>query len=172
MPWVEVKDAVVEFVRMNQAWAPFVVGALAFCESLAVLSLFVPATVILLGVGALIAVAGLEFWQLWLGAALGATLGDWVSYALGRYLKHDAFRLWPFSRYPAMIDRGQRFFDRWGAWSLFVGRFFGPARAVVPLIAGVFAVPRVLFWAANTSSASVWAFVMLSPGAGLAGMMR
>lgn len=167
MGFAELKDLVIEFVRIHQGWAPFIVGGLAFCESIAILSFFVPATVILLGVGALIAAAGLEFWQLWLGAAAGAVLGDWVSYALGRHYKEEAFRLWPFSRYPGMIERGRAFFQRWGAWGLFIGRFFGPARAVVPLIAGVFAVPRPLFWAANTSSASVWAFAMLSPGAGL-----
>ena len=48
-----------------------------------------------------------------------------------------------------------------------VGRFFGPARAVVPLVAGMFGVARLPFQIANLASAVVWAFVLLAPGAGL-----
>ena len=46
------KIAVVAFVATHQAWAPLIVAVLAFCESLALLSLLVPATVMLLGIGA------------------------------------------------------------------------------------------------------------------------
>jgi membrane protein DedA with SNARE-associated domain len=161
------RATVVEFVRHNQVWAPFIVFALAFGESLAVVSLFVPATVLMLAIGALIGVAGIEFWPVWLGAALGATLGDWVSYEIGRVLKYRAFTIWPLSTRPDLVPMGENFFSRWGTWGIFIGRFFGPARAVVPLIAGIFAMPRVLFQAANVSSAMVWGFVLLAPGAGL-----
>ncbi|OYY82354.1 MAG: DedA family protein, partial [Rhizobiales bacterium 35-66-30] len=41
----------------------------------------------------------------------------------------------------------------------------GPARAVVPLIAGILAMPQIPFQVANVLSALVWAFVMLAPGA-------
>jgi membrane protein DedA with SNARE-associated domain len=51
---------------------------------------------------------------------------------------------------------------------VFLGRFFGPIRAVIALIAGIFLMPGVLFQAANLASASVWSFVILAPGAGLA----
>ena len=66
------KSAMLEFVRLNDGWAPFLVGAVAFGESVAFLSLLTPATAILVGVGVLIGSAGLEFWPIWLGAALGA----------------------------------------------------------------------------------------------------
>jgi hypothetical protein len=49
-----------DFTRAHQNWALFIVGALAFAESLAVVSLLVPSTVLLLGIGALIAASGLE----------------------------------------------------------------------------------------------------------------
>jgi membrane protein DedA with SNARE-associated domain len=162
-----IKDLVIGFVHEHQASAPFIVAALAFGESLAFVSLLVPATVILLGVGALIAAAGVPFWQVWLGAMLGAALGDTVSYFIGRYMKDTAYRVWPLSKHPKLVARGERLFSRWGSIGVFIGRFFGPARAVVPLIAGIFAMPLVLFQAVNFSSASVWAAVVLGPGAGL-----
>jgi membrane protein DedA with SNARE-associated domain len=162
-----IKNLVIGFVRDHQAWAPFIVAALAFGESLAFVSLLVPATVILLAIGALIGAAGIPFWQVWLGAMLGAVAGDTVSYFIGRHFKDSAYRVWPLSQHPQLVERGERLFARWGSVGVFVGRFFGPARAVVPLIAGIFAMPLVLFQAVNFSSASVWAVVVLAPGAGL-----
>jgi membrane protein DedA with SNARE-associated domain len=165
-------NTLLDFIRAHQAWSPFIVGALAFAESLAFLSFLVPSTVLLLGVGALIGASGLEFWPIWLGAAVGAILGDWVSYAIGFRFKHAAFRVWPLSSHPHLADRGERLFVRWGAWGVFLGRFIGPMRAVVPLIAGIFAMPILLFQMANIASALVWAFVTLAPGAGLIALAK
>jgi membrane protein DedA with SNARE-associated domain len=162
-----IKASVVGFVQSNQSWAPYIVAGLAFGESIAVLSLIVPATVILLAIGALIGAAGLEFWQIWMGAAVGAALGDTVSYWIGRHFQRAALNTWPLSRHPEMVERGERFFSRLGPWALFAGRFFGPARAVVPLVAGILAMPTMLFQSVNVASAFVWAFVLLAPGAGL-----
>ncbi|MBO1909861.1 DedA family protein [Microvirga sp. 3-52] len=159
-----------DFVRAHQGWAPLIVGALAFTESVAVVSLLVPSTVLLLGIGALVGASGLEFWPIWLGAAIGAILGDWLSYAIGFRFKHAVFRVWPLSSHQHLSDRGEQFFARWGAWGVFLGRFIGPLRAVVPLTAGVFAMPMLLFQTATIASA--WAFLMLAPGAGLSALAK
>jgi membrane protein DedA with SNARE-associated domain len=156
-----------DVIRAHQSWTPFIVGALAFAESLAVVSLLVPSTVLLLGIGALVGAIGLEFWPIWLGAAVGAILGDWVSYAIGYRFKHAVFHVWPLSSHRHLCDRGEQFFARWGAWGVFLGRFIGPMRAVVPLVAGICAMPVMLFQMANIASALVWAFIMLAPSAGL-----
>lgn len=47
----------------------------------------------------------------------------------------------------------------------FIGRFFGPLRAVIPLVAGICAMPKHYFQLANLLSAMVWAFAILAPGA-------
>ena len=153
-----------EFVKANQVWAPAIVFGLAFGESFAILSLVFPATVVLVGIGGLIAAADISFWPIWAGAAAGASVGDWISYWIGYKLKDSARNIWPLSRHPDMFDRGERFFFRWGVWSIFLGRFFGPLRAVVPLIAGMFAMPSLQFQLANVSSAMVWSFALLAPG--------
>jgi len=158
-----------DFVRTHQGWAPLIVGLLAFAESLAVVSLLVPSTVLLLGIGALIGASGLEFWPFWLGAAVGAILEDWLSYAIAFRFKHAVFRVWPLSSHQSLSDRGEQFFARWGAWGVFLGRFIGPMRA---LTAGIFAMPMLLFQTATIASAFVWAFIMLAPGAGLTALAK
>jgi membrane protein DedA with SNARE-associated domain len=166
------KTAVVDFVRLHQAWAPFIVAALAFCESLAIISLFVPATVMLLAIGGLIGGLGLNFWPIWAGAAAGAALGDWVSYEVGRYLEDKAHHTWPLKNHLTLIERGEAFTRKYGVWGIFLGRFFGPARAFVPLVAGIFEMPRTPFQIANVASALLWALLMLAPGTGVATWLR
>ncbi len=153
-----------EFVRTNQAWAAPVVFLLAFGESLAVVSLLLPATVILFGLSGLLGASGIAFWPCWAAAAGGAILGDAVSYWVGYHFKDRIAHVWPLTRTPDLLLRGQRFFARWGFLGVFMGRFFGPLRAAVPLVAGSCAMPHVPFQIANVGSAVVWATVILSPG--------
>jgi len=162
------KTAIVDFVQTHQAYAPLVLGLMTFAESLAFISLLLPTTTILIAVGFVLAAAETPFWQIWAGAACGAFLGNWVSYAIGRRYKKAAYETWPLSRSPKLVARGEDFFQRFGPWAVFFGRFIGPIRAVIALIAGIFLMPPVVFQAANMASASAWAFLVLGPGASLA----
>lgn len=154
----------VEFVRMHQVWAAPVVFVLCFAESLAFISLLVPAWAALVGIGALISAGGLNFWPIWVAGSIGAALGDWLSYWVGLKLEDRVYHMWPLSQHPDMIPVGEEFIRKWGAPAIFIGRFSGPLRATVPLIAGVFAMPYWRFQVANFSSAFVWAAVLLTLG--------
>jgi membrane protein DedA with SNARE-associated domain len=139
--------------------------ALAFGESLAFISLLLPATVILLGVGLLIGGSGIAFWPLWCAAVVGAILGDWLSFWVGKRLKGNVAHYWPLTRHPDLLPRGHRLFERWGGVGVFFGRFLGPLRASVPLVAGICEMPTAAFQVANVASAIVWATGILAPGA-------
>ncbi|TDR89595.1 DedA family protein [Enterovirga rhinocerotis] len=163
---------VLDFVRANQAWAPAIVGLLAFGESLAIVSILIPATVLMVGIGALIGGAGLEFWPILIGAVIGAFLGDWVSYEVARYFGPSIQHSWPLNKRPDLMAKTEAFMAKYGAWGVFFGRFSGPLRALVPLFAGIFEMPRGLFQFANLTSAIVWAAGLLGPGAGLFTWMK
>jgi membrane protein DedA with SNARE-associated domain len=154
----------IAFMQEHGEWAALVVFALAFCESFAFISLIVPATAVLFGVSGLMGAAGLEYWSLWGAATLGAIAGDWLAYELAFRFKDRIIRAWPLSRHPALVARGARFFHRFGIIAVFCGRFFGPLRAIVPLVAGLHAMPRLKFQIANLGSAVVWATGILTPG--------
>jgi len=162
----------VDFVRTNQAWAVPVVFALAFGESLAFISLLIPAWGALVAIGALIGSSGIKFWPIWVSASLGAAFGDWLSYWIGLKLEHTVAHVWPLSRHPDLIPRGEIFMKKWGIPGIFIGRFFGPLRASVPLIAGIFEMPFWRFQLANFSSAFVWAAVLLTIGDGISKAVR
>ncbi len=157
-------EQIVAFVRAHAEWAPPVVFALAFGESLAFISLLIPAWAALVAIGALIKSGGLSFWPVWIAGALGAALGDWLSYWIGLKLEYSVQHIWPLSRHPDLIPRAEAFVKTWGIPGVFIGRFFGPLRASVPLVAGIFEMPYWRFQLANFSSAFVWAAVLLTLG--------
>src|SRR5262249_52698633 len=157
-------NTVIEFVRTHEAWAAPIVFALAFGESLAFISLILPGWAALVGIGALIGAGGLDFVPVWIAGSVGAALGDWVSYWAGLKFKDSVANVWPLSRHPYLLPRGEDFIKRWGVLAIFIARFSGPLRASVPIVAGIFAMPYWSFQIANFTSAFVWAAVLLKLG--------
>jgi membrane protein DedA with SNARE-associated domain len=156
---------IVAFIGRHAIWAGPVMFAVSFGESFAFVSLLFPGTAIMIAAGAFVPSGTLSAWPLLLGCIFGATTGDAISYWLGWRYGHLVERVWPFTRHPELLTRGYAFFERHGGKSVFIGRFFGPFRAVVPLIAGISKMPAARFWIANVSSAFVWAPALLLPGA-------
>jgi membrane protein DedA with SNARE-associated domain len=157
----EFARALADFVRDHSAWAAPIVLLLAFGESLAFISLLIPAWGALVAIGALIGASGISFWPVWIAGGIGAALGDWVSYWFGFKYKEHVAQMWPLSRYPEILPRGEAFVKKWGVPSIFIGRFFGPLRASVPLAAGIFEMPYWSFQVANFVSALVWSAALL-----------
>ena len=153
-----------EWVAAHQDWALPLAFVAAFTESLVVVSLLVPSTAILVACGALVGAGKLAFWPLLLGAIPGAVLGDGVGYWLGLRFGRRILRAWPLNRSPETVARADAFLRRHGALGVGIGRFFGPARAVVPLLAGIVQLRPAAFWAANALSALIWAPAVVAPG--------
>jgi membrane protein DedA with SNARE-associated domain len=154
----------VDFVKTHQVWAAPIVFALCFAESLAFISLLVPAWAALVAIGTLIAAGGLNFWPIWVAGSIGAACGDWLSYWIGKKLEYRVYHMWPLTKHPNLIPMGERFVKNWGAAAVVIGRFSGPLRASVPLVAGVFGMNQWLFQIANFASAFLWAAMLLTIG--------
>jgi membrane protein DedA with SNARE-associated domain len=153
-----------DLIKAHSDWAAAVMFITAFGESFAFVSLLFPGTTVLIAAGTLLSGGTLPYASILVSAILGAVLGDSVSYWLGRRFGGGIARIWPFTRHPELLPRGIEFFERHGGKSVFIGRFFGPIRAVIPLAAGVMRMPRGRFWFANVTSALVWAPMLLFAG--------
>lgn len=152
------------WIADNPVWAGVVVFAVAFAESVALFGLLVPGVVAMFGFGALIATGTLAFWPVFGWAVAGAVAGDGLSFWLGWRYRQGLRKIWPFSRYPETLHRGIDFFEKYGGKSVAIGRFFGPVRAIIPLVAGMMGMSPWRFLIANLSSAIVWAPAYLLPG--------
>lgn len=155
---------VAAFLRANEYLVPIVIGFIAFAESLVFVGLLVPATALMLAIGGLIGSGVLSPVPVIGGAIVGAILGDVVSYWLGRWVGPRIVHRRPLQRYRHQVAQARLFFRRFGFASVFVGRFFGPVRATIPMVAGMMRMDQRRFQLANVSSAIVWAPVMLAPG--------
>jgi undecaprenyl-diphosphatase len=156
--------ALLAFITHHPALAYGAIFLISLSESLALVGLIVPGTVIMFGVGAIVATGSLGLKPVLLLAAAGAIAGDGISYWLGHHYREELRRIWPFSLYPGMLKRGETFFHRHGGKSVLFGRFVGPVRPVIPVVAGMLGMGPLHFSIVNVLSAIVWALVYILPG--------
>jgi undecaprenyl-diphosphatase len=158
------------WIEHNPAYAGWVVFAVSLAESLAIVGVLVPGVVVLFGAGTLIGAGILDFWSMCAWAMAGAIIGDGLSFWLGHHFEYLTARWRWFRLHPDHLQRGIEFFRRYGDLSIALGRFFGPIRAVVPLVAGLMRMPPRRFFIANVLSAMIWAPAYLLPGMLLGGI--
>lgn len=153
-----------DWIAQNPEYAGWVIFAMSLAESLAIVGMLIPGVVILFGAGTLIGAGVLDFWSSCIWAVAGAVLGDGISYLIGRHFDYLTERWRWFRLHPDHLRKAHEFFERWGDVSVAAGRFFGPIRAIVPLVAGLMDMPPARFYLANVLSALAWAPAYLLPG--------
>lgn len=141
-----------------------IVFGVALLESLALIGLMVPGVVLITAAAAMAGHQALAAGFLVISAFAGAVLGDALSFHLGYREQGRIKTRWPFTQHPEWLARGSRFFARYGGRSVFLGRFIGPVRPLVPLIAGMMQMSPARFMVANLSSAALWAPLYVLPG--------
>jgi membrane protein DedA with SNARE-associated domain len=160
-PWI------IDIAQAHHEWCFPIAFLVAFLESFVGISFLVPGTFILISLGTVIGAGHISVIPAWTGAMAGAVAGDTISYWIGFHYRSQIRHVWPFNRFETQIDKGLHFFHDWGAWAVFFGRFLGPFRATVPLVAGVSELEFWPFQIANIGSAIVWAYALLSPAGAL-----
>lgn len=160
-------ESITTLMREHESWAAPIAFIVAFGESLCFASIIWPGWAILVGFSGALAASGVSpnvLMPMVIAAGLGGIVGYAVSYWIGSYFKESIPNIWPFKNDPTLIPRGQEFFNKYGAWSVFLGHFVGPVRAVIPVVAGMFRMPQIPFQIANTISAFIWAaWAVLAP---------
>lgn len=137
---------------------------ISLVESLALVGLLVPGVVLITTAASLAGHQDIGLAWLIGAAFIGAVLGDGISFSLGFKHREQVTQRWPLSQHPEWLGRGARFFQRYGIWSVFIGRFVGPVRPIIPLVAGMMQMsPRTFVWA-NLTSAALWAPAYVLPG--------
>ena len=152
------------FVSEHQAWAGPILGGLTLLESMFLIGAFVPATALMLLAGGLIASGALDPVEVFFWCVAGAVLGDAISFQIGRQLGARALRHPGLRPHRRALARTRLYARRYGVVSVFVGRFFGPLRAFVPVMVGMLQMRAWVFQVANVASAALWVGVLLAPG--------
>jgi membrane protein DedA with SNARE-associated domain len=97
-----------------------------------------------------------------LGYQLGAIGGWWIGERGGRPFLERRGR-W-FHLTPQKLERAERWFERWDAWAVLVGRVTPVARSFVSIPAGVFESPFGRYNVLTLIGNSIWCLVLAAAG--------
>ncbi|MBK8183613.1 MAG: VTT domain-containing protein [Candidatus Competibacteraceae bacterium] len=160
----EFVTALFAWVTAHPGWMSAFIFFSAAAESLTIIGVIIPGALVMFSLGALIGLGHVEFWSAYWWSALGAVVGDAVSFWIGRVFHQGIRRVWPFTTHPEMITRSEEFFRKHGGKGVLFGRFFGPVRGTIPTVAGMMDMSWRSFMIANVVSAILWAPAYLIPG--------
>ena len=146
-------------------WSYLIIFGAAMLECAAFAGLLVPGESLVLASGFFAHQGILELDAVIAAVALGAVAGDNIGYLLGARLGRD-WLLKKGSRFglrKKRLAQVDAFFQRQGPRAVFIGRFIGFARALVPFVAGASRMSYRRFVVADALGAGLWtvAFVAL-----------
>ncbi|MDU9391222.1 bifunctional DedA family/phosphatase PAP2 family protein [Pseudomonas japonica] len=168
-PWL---DSLTGWLTANPQWLGLAIFLVACVECLAIAGIIVPGTVLLFAVAVLAGSGALSLHETLLLGFLGGLLGDAISYTLGRRFHQNIRRLPLLRHHPEWIGSAETYFQRYGIASLLVGRFIGPLRPMLPMVAGMFDMPLPRFIAVSLVAGAGWAVAYLLPGWATGAAMR
>ncbi len=144
---MDVINSILPTVQHLGVFGYWLILLIALSESLAFIGSVIPGAVLVTLAGFLSAHGYLDIGDLIWFAAIGAILGDSLSYWFGtkgtRFFKEENRLL-----KRAHLERGEGFFKKHGGKSVLLGRFVGPLRPIIPFIAGLSQMNKwqFLFW--------------------------
>ena len=142
-----------------------IVAVAAITEGAAFVGLVLPSETTLIVAGAATATGHLKLSILIPIAVIGAIIGDSTGYEIGRIFG-PRLRASKFGRKvePEHWDKADAFVHKYGAWSIFAGRFMAVFRSLVPAIAGTMQMKYPRFLLGNAAGALIWAPAVLIVG--------
>ena len=156
-------NEVILWLKDNPEWIALGVFGAAFIESFALIGVVIPG-VVLLAVISGMAASTLNVFELVLIAYVASFLADILSFLLGTGISKSIDKLWPFNKYPNLLVQGRTFVKRFGILGVFVGKFIGPIRPLLPLTAGSLGMNFKYFLTVEIFSSFLWALLYTVPG--------
>ena len=141
--------------------APFlfyvVIAGIIFIETGLLVGFFLPGDSLLFSAG-LVAAArdDINIAFLVFSIFLAAFIGDQVGYVLGRKIGRPYLEKHKSKRMVRMLERSERFYARYGWWSVVIARYIPWVRTFVPPIAGTVKMNYYKFLSANALGALLW----------------
>ncbi|MCQ9424581.1 bifunctional DedA family/phosphatase PAP2 family protein [Pseudomonas sp. LJDD11] len=157
-------NGITGWLTANPSWVAAAIFIVAFIECVAIAGIVVPGTVLMFAIAALAGSGILGLSDVLLLGFAGGILGDLVSYAVGRRFHQNIRRLPGLRSHPEWMTGAEAYFQRYGIASLLVGRFIGPLRPMLPMIAGMCDMPFPRFLAVSIIATIGWSIAYLLPG--------
>jgi membrane-associated protein len=139
------------------AWIYAILFLIVFCETGLVVMPFLPGDSLLFAAGTIAAAGGMHIHGLFATLAAASFIGDNTNYWIGRWLGPRVFTR-EGSRLldPEHLARTRRFYEQYGAKTVFFARFVPVVRTLAPFVAGVGAMRYGRFLFYSFSGSIVW----------------
>jgi membrane-associated protein len=139
------------------AWIYAILFLIIFCETGLVVTPFLPGDSLLFVAGTLAAAGNMYVHGLFAALATASFLGDNTNYWIGRYAGPRVFNRHGSRLFnPAHLERTQRFYDKYGASTIFFARFMPIVRTFAPFVAGIGRMHYARFLFYSFSGSIVW----------------
>jgi membrane-associated protein len=132
-----------------------------FAETGLVIFPLLPGDSLLFLSGTVAAASGLDVHLLVLTLMAAAILGDSLNYSVGRYIGPKAFhrphetRLGHWLK-PEYLEKTHRFYEKYGGFTIIIGRFVPIVRTFAPFLAGVGSMTYKKFLCFNVIGGAAW----------------
>ncbi len=160
----DLAHTIISYFSHHHLLAVILTFCIAFLEALPILGTIIPGSIVMTAVGTLVGSGVIPGVSTVISATLGAFIGDCLGFAIGVRYQHNYRLIWPFKKYPHWMDASEAFFHRHGGKSVIIGRFIGPARSTVPMVAGLLKLSWPRFIGAAIPSAILWVIAYMLPG--------
>ena len=157
-------DGVILWLQQNPEWIAWGLFISAFIESFAIIGIFIPGVVLLALIAGMAASADMHIASVLIIVYSASCLADVSSFLIGIKLHKKIDSIWPFKNNPGWLKKGREFFKTYGILGVFVGRFIGPVRPVMPITAGSMGMKFKHFLGVDLLSGLIWAPLYSLPG--------
>lgn len=137
---------------------------ISFLESLAFIGLILPGMIIMGGLGSLIGTGKLNLYNAWFLSTIGCILGDTISYCIGIKYAEKIKKIRLIQKKIKFFDKTKHALKKYSFISIFIGKFIGPIRPLIPITSGVLKIPIYKFIVPNYMACSIWPIIYFFPG--------
>ena len=163
-------DQSLSALAAQHAWLMFAaLFIVIFAETGLVIFPLLPGDSLLFVAGTVAAASGVNVHLLALTLLIAAVLGDSVNYSIGHFIGPKVLshpretRLGRWLK-PEYMDRTHRFYEKYGGFTIIIGRFVPVVRTFAPFLAGVGQMRYRKFLAYNVIGGTAWVSLLLYTG--------
>ena len=163
-------DQSLSALAAQHAWLMFAaLFMVIFAETGLVIFPLLPGDSLLFVAGTVAAASGVNIHLLALTLLIAAVLGDSVNYSIGHFIGPKVLshpretRLGRWLK-PEYLDRTHRFYEKYGGFTIIIGRFVPVVRTFAPFLAGVGQMRYRKFLAYNVIGGTAWVGLLTYAG--------
>ena len=163
-------DQTLAGLAAQHAWLLFAaLFIVIFAETGLVIFPLLPGDSLLFLAGTVVAASGINVHLLAVTLFVAAVLGDSVNYGVGRFVGPKVFNrpqdsiLGRFLK-PQYLERTRHYYEKYGGFTIVIGRFVPIVRTFAPFLAGIGAMAYHTFLCYNVIGAAIWVSALLYAG--------